>query len=258
MELKEGQRLRVKEFDTRPGYWIYEGEMDEYMGKIVTFKEYNPCITIYEDNGKYGWCEPDFQIVFDTWKDIYNKMRNECVKYNSPCYIGCNGCKLKRYTACSYDCYTNLFKNKDYKQLAENFEKMFGMECYVLEDEKMRKEFRLSDLKDEMVVETRNNHRYLVFGKIFLGLNGFMGVESYSEDFKFIQGDKSFDIVAVYPKYGRYGYGFNGILNYVEEPIWKEEEEPVAKDVSLEEINALLKEKYPNVEKFNLPIDNDK
>lgn len=42
------------------------------------------------------------------------------------------------------------------------------------------------------------------------------------------------------------------------ELLWKEINEPVTKDVSLEEINELLKEKYPDVEKFNLPIDNDK
>lgn len=212
MELKEGQRLRVKEFDERPNHWSCVGKMDEWMGKIVTLESFendNKNITICEDKDKFWWRVSDFQIVFDTWRDVENA-------------IG---------------------------------KKMFGMECYVLEDEKMKNGFKLSDLKDEMVVETRNNNRYLVFDKIFLGLNGFMSMESYSEDFKFIMEDKDFDIIAVYPKYGNYGYGFNGILYNVKEPIWQE---PITKDVSLEEINELLKEKYPDVEKFNLPIDNDK
>lgn len=254
MELKEGQRLRVKEFKNIPDYWNVE--MKKWMGRIVTFKGYTNYsnIKIYEDRD-WLWDKSDFQIVFDTWEDVYNAMRNECIKYNAYCHENCHECKLKKYTGDSYNCYTIFFKDKNYKQLAENFEKMFEMECYVLEDEKMKKEFRLSDLKDEMVVETRNNNRYLVFGRIFLGLNGFMGMESYSDDFKFIRGDKSFDIVAVYPKYGHYGYGFRGILYNVKEPIWEEEPEQITKDVSLEEINALLKEKYPDVEKFNLPID---
>ena len=212
MELKEGQRLRVKEFDERPNHWSCVGKMDEWMEKIVTLESFendNKNITICEDKDKFWWRVSDFQIVFDTWRDVENA-------------IG---------------------------------KKMFGMECYVLEDEKMKNGFKLSDLKDEMVVETRNNNRYLVFDKIFLGLNGFMSMESYSEDFKFIMEDKDFDIIAVYPKYGNYGYGFNGILYNVKEPIWQE---PITKDVSLEEINELLKEKYPDVEKFNLPIDNDK
>lgn len=225
-------------------------------GKIVTFKKYscNDNIKIYQDSNEFDgegwyWDESDFQIVFDTWEDVKDAIDEKCEKFD------CCDKKCPLYYVENPSCYDSSFYSKDYKKLAENFEKMFGMECYVLEDEKMRKEFRLSDLKDEMVVETRNNHRYLVFGKIFLGLNGFMGVESYSEDFKFIMEDKDFDIIAVYPKYGNYGYGFNGILYNVKEPIWQE---PITKDVSLEEINELLKEKYPDVEKFNLPIDNDK
>lgn len=35
---------------------------------------------------------------------------------------------------------------------------------------------------------------------------------------------------------------------------WEREEEPVTKDVSLEELNAILKEKFPDIDKFNLPI----
>lgn len=42
---------------------------------------------------------------------------------------------------------------------------------------------------------------------------------------------------------------------YEELPIiWKEKDEEVTKDVSMEELNALLKEKYPDVDTFNLPI----
>lgn len=35
---------------------------------------------------------------------------------------------------------------------------------------------------------------------------------------------------------------------------WERQEVPVTKDVSLEELNAILKEKFPDIDKFNLPI----
>lgn len=35
---------------------------------------------------------------------------------------------------------------------------------------------------------------------------------------------------------------------------WERKEEPVTKDISLEELNEILKEKYPDIDKFNLPI----
>lgn len=35
---------------------------------------------------------------------------------------------------------------------------------------------------------------------------------------------------------------------------WECKEEPITKDVSLEELNAILKEKFPDIDKFNLPI----
>lgn len=68
MELKVGQKLRVKEFNERPSHWI--SEMDSYKGKIVTVKElYNNKIFINEDLGWY-WKESDFQIVFNKWEDV--------------------------------------------------------------------------------------------------------------------------------------------------------------------------------------------
>lgn len=36
MELKVGDKVRVKRYDVRPGYWNPDGEMDKYMGKVVT------------------------------------------------------------------------------------------------------------------------------------------------------------------------------------------------------------------------------
>lgn len=88
MELKEGQKLRVKKFDKIPSHWEKYGKMNKWMGKIVTFKRYYAVykdILIFEDenSGGWHWKESDFQIVFDTWEDVYNMMRNECLKYDA-------------------------------------------------------------------------------------------------------------------------------------------------------------------------------
>lgn len=256
MELKDGQKLRVKEFDEIPSHWIVK--MKEFENKIVTFKERTNYIKIFEDNNYYGgfdWKESDFQIVFDTWKDVYNMMKDECVKYNNCCYIICNGCELKKYTNNNFCCYTEPFINKDYKKLAENFEKMFGMECYVLEDERMNKEFELSNLENEMVLVNRKGTKYVVIGDNFIGKDRFDSKDNYRKNMKNIT-FYELDIVEVYNPSRKYGNGLFGLLELVGEPIWKEK--TTTKDVSLEEINALLKEKYPDVEKFNLPIDKDK
>lgn len=253
MKLVEGQKLRVKEFDETPIHWSVE--MKKWMGKIVTFKKYSysGSIKIYQDsdeNDEFGWYwkESDFQIVFNKWEDVKKAIRGECYEYT-----GCKNCPLYN----EFYCYNDYFEDENYKQLTENFKKMFGMECYVLEDEKMN--FTLEDIKDEMIVKLRNGIVYISLGKNFIGENGFMPKFKYLSNFKCCS-NSDFDIIEIYEKNKKYGKGFQGMLVIDEdvELLWKEINEPVTKDVSLEEINTLLKEKYPNVEKFNLPIDNDK
>lgn len=123
----------------------------------------------------------------------------------------------------------------------------------------MNEEFTLEDIKDEMIIKLRNGTIYISLGQRFINEYGFMPKYKYFSNFK-CRTNSNFDIVEIYDANKKYGYGFNGMLTINEnsELLWKETEEPVTKDVSLEEINALLKEKYPDVEKFNLPIDNDK
>lgn len=243
MELKEGQRLRVKEFKNIPGYWNVE--MKKWMRRIVTFKEYTNYsnIKIYEDRD-WLWDKSDFQIVFDTWEDVRNIIEEECNKYEC-----CNKCGLENEDVC--------YSTENYKQLAENFEKMFGMECYVLDDDNDDKiHFTLKNIEDEMIVKLRNGIVYISLGENFIGENGFMPKSKYLSNFK-CRTNSNFDIIEIYEKNKKYGSGFKGmfVINEDSELLWKEEKEQVTKDVSLEEINALLKEKYPDVEKFNLPID---
>lgn len=253
MELKEGQRLRVKVFDETPSHWRVD--MKKWMGKIVTFKKYSYSdnIKIYQDSNEFNgegwyWYESDFQIVFDTWEDVYKVMNEECNKYT-----GCKNCPLKKEIYCYRD---YLKDDENHRQLAENFKKMFGMEYYVLDDNNDDKiNFTLKNIEDEMIVKLRNGIVYISLGENFIGENGFMPKHGYSQNFKCYYNDSNFDIIEVYPKNDYHTDGFKGMLIIDEnkKPLWKDE--PVTKDISLEEINALLREKYPYVEKFNLPID---
>lgn len=202
MELKKGQRLRVKEFDKRPKHWNYRGAMDKWMGKIVTFNNYDYVrnIEIFEDKNEYTWKESDFQIVFNKWEDVRKAIRGECYKYTE-----CRNCPLCN----ELYCYNEYFEDENYKQLTENFKKMFGMECYVLEDEKMN--FTLEDIKDEMIVKLRNGIVYISLGKNFIGENGFMPKFKYLSNFK-CRSNSDFDIIEIYEKIKSMEKDFKGCL----------------------------------------------
>lgn len=59
MELKVGQKVRIKTYNRRPVYWNSSGKMDKYMGKVVTVRAIEgDKVKIKEDkneNGKNGW-----------------------------------------------------------------------------------------------------------------------------------------------------------------------------------------------------------
>lgn len=59
MELKAGQKVRIKTYNRRPVYWNSSGKMDKYMGKVVTVRAIEgESVKIKEDkneNGNNGW-----------------------------------------------------------------------------------------------------------------------------------------------------------------------------------------------------------
>lgn len=123
---------------------------------------------------------------------------------------------------------------------------------YWYSDDMLEKaEFTKEDLKDGMLVEHRD-------GEKMIWLNGACrSVHIYCDGYLTdLTNDcnKDADIMkAGYPS--KDAVTLSDMLEYdFSEIIWERKEEPVTKDVSLEELNALLKEKYPDVEKFNLPI----
>lgn len=113
----------------------------------------------------------------------------------------------------------------------------------------MKKEFTKADLKDGMVVEYRNGERRIVVDEVLYGLYGFASLKTHCNDLTY--SDSDLDIVKVYAQKSA---SLNNLFKYPGEIIWERKEEPVTKDVSLEELNAILKEKFPDIDKFNLPI----
>ena len=76
MELKVGQKVRVKRYDQRPDYWNLDGEMDKYMGKVVTIKNIGyGIVRIKED--RWMWRIEDFIPVKFTKSDLKDGMMIE-------------------------------------------------------------------------------------------------------------------------------------------------------------------------------------
>lgn len=75
MELIIGNKYRIK--NRRGRVWNYSGEMDHWMGKIVTIKRVSgSVVTIYEDryeNGGCGWAwnKNDFESLSDEFVNDY-------------------------------------------------------------------------------------------------------------------------------------------------------------------------------------------
>lgn len=68
---------------------------------------------------------------------------------------------------------------------------------FVLTVKEMEIKMLKKDLKDGMVVETRNSQRYLLSSNRMLDLGGFIRLTNYSEDLK-NENSKYYDIVKVY------------------------------------------------------------
>lgn len=168
-----GQKVRVKKYDVRPGYWNMLGEMDKYMGQIVTIKEINGSgIKILEDvseNNGDGW----------SW-DI------------------------------------------------ENFDPL---------------QFAKDDMKDGMMVETRNGNRYLW---LYGGLRRIDSWCSGTQDDFTNDSSVDFDIMKVgYPDVSlRYPNISCALKSNFKEIIWERHEEPETKEISSDEAFRILKEHY--------------
>lgn len=115
--------------------------------------------------------------------------------------------------------------------------------------EDMKKEFTRNDLKDGMLLELREGERFLWLNRKPRNFEDY--IECTMNNLKNSQ-YKSLDIVKVgYPN--KNACTIEEMLSMdFSEVIWIEEQ--VTKDISMEELNKILKEKFPDVDHFNLPI----
>jgi len=68
MKLYSGLKVRVRKYSYRPLGWNGNGEMDEWMGKVVTIACVGEHITIVE-NVRWVWDEDNFEPVNpNVWK----------------------------------------------------------------------------------------------------------------------------------------------------------------------------------------------
>lgn len=84
----------------------------------------------------------------------------------------------------------------------------------------------IKDLKNMMIVETRNQERYLVVDDKLLALNGFNHLKDYNNNLVIEDDDeRDFDIMAVYTT-KEWGAGLNSILYcHSLDLVWKREED---------------------------------
>lgn len=74
MDIKVGDKVRVKRYAERPLYWNQNGEMDYLMGQVVTVESIDDrCVAIAEDE-RWVFDMLDFEpaIPFDIKRIIYN------------------------------------------------------------------------------------------------------------------------------------------------------------------------------------------
>lgn len=186
MEFKVGDKVRIKEDSSRK-YWDPHGEMEHWIGKVMTIKALAEHYALMEEdqqeNSGYGWY----------W----------------------------------------------------SFEDLEKVEVW----EEGKKKFTIADLKDGMLCQMRDGEKMLwLYGK----MRGISRICSGTRDDLKHTFSGNCDIVKVgYPDPKAYDIKKMLSMDFGE-VIWQEEK--VSKDVTIEEINALLKEKYPDVDIFNLPI----
>lgn len=72
--MKIGDRVRIKRFFERPDHWNAFGEMDKYMGRLVTVAQFKggDWLNISEDSRKWNWKLSDFQSTVMSTKIIPN------------------------------------------------------------------------------------------------------------------------------------------------------------------------------------------
>ena len=255
MRFKAGDKVIVKSFSRRPMHWNSKGNMDKWMGKVVTIRSSLGIEVDYylikEDGEKnlgfgWGWAENDLlpipkpgdRVKIRTWEDMekqYGLDRDRDI--NTPLYSVVRS--MKKY------CGTIVTVKK------------IGSECFVITNDVHRyswgfetieqvypKEEKMKFTKDmlksgEHVVEYRNGTKRLYLNGYFVGPLSGIVIESFNDNLKY-DGDAEYDIVAIYEACG--SRAFDGILTDSRDLIWKRDNEPI--EISATEAFAQLREIY--------------
>lgn len=249
MRFKAGDKVIVKSFSRRPIHWNPKGDMDKWMGKVVTIKSSLVTVVDYlikedeEENLGFGWGwaendllpipKPGDRVKIRTWEDM-KKQYGLCVVENMRQYCG-------RVVTVS-----SVNEETEYLRIEDDSNCWTWCFCdieevYPKEEDKMEK-FTKDMLKSgEHVVEFRNGDRKLYRDGCFVGPNSGTFVRSYSDDLKNeFEGDDRFDIVAVYEAIS--SPSFEYMLNHSDKLIWKRDDEPI--EIPATEAFAKLREIY--------------
>lgn len=75
MEVAVGKKYRVKLYNVIPKRWNQDGDMNQWMGKVVTISHIyyglveGRLVRIKEDNERWSWHEHDFEPVDFYWDE---------------------------------------------------------------------------------------------------------------------------------------------------------------------------------------------
>lgn len=106
MELKVGQKVRIKTYNRRPGYWNSRGEMDKYMGKVVTIRRVSDTgVKIKEDKNEncdtgWSWGISDFVPLKFTKSDLKDGMMVETANGERRLWLYGERRGIENWTSC--------------------------------------------------------------------------------------------------------------------------------------------------------------
>lgn len=68
MEIKQGTKVLIRVYAERPHFWNHDGEMDKYMGKVLTIESFEKSFgeqVNYRMKECSGWCfrRNDFYVL---------------------------------------------------------------------------------------------------------------------------------------------------------------------------------------------------
>lgn len=254
MRFKVGDKVIIKAFSEVPKHWSNEGEMDKWMGKVVTIK--SDRISYYlinedeKENSGSGWAwqqidllpipKPGDKVKLRTWEDMekqYGLDRDRDI--NTPLYSVVRSMKKHCGTIVTVkrigsECFAITNDVHKYSWGFETIEQVYPKE------EKM--EFTKDMLKSgEHVVEYRNGDKRLYLNSCFVGFSQGTYSCEFSNDLRNAgPGGDKLDIMAVYRASKR--LSFKDILDKSTEIIWKRDEEPI--EIPSSEAFAKLREIY--------------